>query len=224
MGEKITLRKKLLLDGELNRNILVSSNFIKDLEVYGYMNCQDRKEILRGQIYGDAEQSNNHNRLTVLIKSGEAGDVQINSLEDCDIYSFFIRQKDVVSPVYHTISVCPKDIDIDVKELYIPSLYDNKLYREIKNRYKGKTVSDDEWEKNQYLFPSEFSLVDGKMMMHIEQGNVVFKDNYDSIKSVEEYAIALCRYPSGETGEMKYVFFALDQLFYDEKSKKSSTK
>lgn len=219
MGEKITLRKKLLLDGELNRNILVSSNFIKDLEVYGYMNCQDRRKILSGQfpIRQIPSGQNDSN-------SDLEGDVQINSPEDWNIYSFFIRQKNVVSPVYHTISVCPKDIDIDVEELCIPSLCDNKLYKEIKIRYGRvkKITSDYEWEKNR--FPSEFSLVEGKVMMHLKQGNVVFKDNYDSIKSVEEYAIALCRYPLGETGEMKYVFFALDQLFYDEKSKKSSTK
>lgn len=216
---KITLREKLLSEGELNRNIMVSSNFIKEMEVYGFMNCKDRGNILSGS--------------SLITELDGYGDVQINS-SNYIIYSFFMRQNNVVTPIYHTIAVCSQDFDINVEELYIPAFFDithynngslitDKLYREIKSRYgTGKTVSNLEWEKAQW--PSEYSLVDGKVMMHIKQGKIVFKDKYECIKSVEEETLVLCRYPQDETGEMKYMSFGLDQLFVVDKNLGTSKK
>ena len=221
--EKITLREKLLSEGELNRNIMVSSNFINEMEVYGFMNCKDRENILSGS--------------SLITRLDEYGDIQINS-SNYIIYSFFMRQNNVVTPIYHTIAVCSQDFDINVEELYIPAFFGisqnnngspindgspitDKLYRELKSRYgTGKTVSNLEWEKAQW--PSEYSLVDGKVMMHVKKGEIVFKDKYDCIKSVEEEAIVLCRFPHGESGDMKYVTLGLDQLFVDSKNEAKS--
>lgn len=208
---KITLREKVLSEGKLNRNIIVSCNFIKELEVYGFMNCKDREDVLSGIAFGGTDLE---------------GDVQINS-SDCIVYSFFMRQNNIITPIYHTIEVCTHDIDINVAEIHIPSFrlqnvtYQSKLYHETKFRYgQGKIVSEQEWEKAK--MPSKYSLVDGKVMMHVKKGEIVFKDKYDCIKSVEEEAIVLCRFPHGESGDMKYVTLGLDQLFVDSKNEAKS--
>lgn len=208
---KVSIREKLFTEGEVNRGIVVSSNLVKELEIYGFVNCSYDDSLLSGVSSYPAK-----------------GNIQLSSRE-CLIYSYYLRKDEIVHPVYRTVAIAHESVDINVENLYIPSYRSygqyggNWLYNQIKSRYgTGKTVTDNEWVKGH--FPSRFSMSEGKVFMHIEKGEVVLKDKFGVVRSVEEEAIAVCRYLNLETGEIQYLFYCLDEIFYEEKETKVKDK
>ena len=178
---KIRLNEYLIKEGELQSGIAVSSNLIDNLEVYGFLNCKGREEVLK------------------------------------------------VTPIYPMISICQEDVDLDVKRLYIPSfvgtrtksqkIVDDELYSNIKYRFgTGYKVSESQWEKARW--PSSYSLVDGDVVLHIKKGEIVLQDKDGCIKSVGDSIVVLCRYLHEETGEIKFLFSRLEQLYYEIKGTK----
>lgn len=193
---KITLREKLLNDGHISRSIMTASHLIDNLELYGFVNSEVYKPS-----YNE-------------VPSG----IIINK-PDLTICSSYIKaETSPVIPVFRTLSVCTEETYIDVKNIHSPYLSEHRLYKEIHTRYgTGKIVTEAEWDKYKNAWPSRFSFNEGKIMLHIEKGNILFLDKDDCIKGVEseeEEALALCRYLCKDSGEIKYMFFSLDQLFY----------
>lgn len=215
--ERIRLNDYLEKERELYSGIAVSSSIISNLEVLGFMNCKDRDDILSG--YG-------------LNGINSYGDVEIEfDNSKCKFFSFYMKQNSRVTPIYPTVSICQKDVDIDVKELYIPSfvgtrtknqtIIDDELYSRIKSRFGSSyRVSENEWDKAGWS--SRYSLVDGVVIAHIQKGDVILKDKDGRIKSVGEAIVVLCRYLHGETGEIRFMFSRLEQLYYEVKGVKKT--
>ena len=212
---KIRLNEYLIKEGELQSGIAVSSNLIDNLEVYGFLNCKGREEVLNGCDIQDINSS---------------GDVEmIFDDSKCKIFSFYMKQNSKVTPIYPMISICQEDVDLDVKRLYIPSfvgtrtksqkIVDDELYSNIKYRFgTGYKVSESQWEKARW--PSSYSLVDGDVVLHIKKGEIVLQDKDGCIKSVGDSIVVLCRYLHEETGEIKFLFSRLEQLYYEIKGTK----
>ena len=215
--ERIRLNDYLEKERELYSGIAVSSSIISNLEVLGFMNCKDRDYILSG--YG-------------LNGINSYGDVEIEfDNSKCKFFSFYMKQNSKVTPIYPTVSICQKDVDVDVKELYIPSfvgtrtksqtIIDDELYSRIKCRFgTSYRVSENEWGKAGWS--SRYSLVDGAVIAHIQKGDVILKDKDGRIKSVGEAIVVLCRYLHGETGEIRFMFSRLEHLYYEVKGVKKT--
>ena len=215
--ERIRLNDYLEKEKELYSGIAVSSSIISNLEVLGFMNCKDRDDILSG--YG-------------LNSINSYGDVEIEfDNSKCKFFSFYMKQNSKVTPIYPTVSICQKDVDVDVKELYIPSfvgtrtksqtIIDDELYSRIKCRFgTSYRVSENEWGKAGWS--SRYSLVDGAVIAHIKKGDVILKDKDGCIKSVGEAIAVLCRYLHGETGEIRFMFSRLEHLYYEVKGVKKT--
>lgn len=214
---KVRLNEYLEKEKELHSGIAVSSSIINKLEVYGFLNCKGREEILSGC---DNQDINSY------------GDVEMNyDTSKCKIFSFYLKQNSKVTPIYPTISICQENASIDVKGLYIPSfigtrtksqkILDDELYSDIKHRFgTGYQVSENAWEKARW--PSKYSLVAGDVMLHIKKGEIVLQDKDGCIKSVEDSIVVLCRYVHEETGEIRFLFSRLEQLYYEIKGTKKS--
>ena len=59
-------------------------------------------------------------------------------------------------------------------------------------------------------------------MLHIKKGEIVLQDKDGCIKSVEDSIVVLCRYVHEETGEIRFLFSRLEQLYYEIKGTKKS--
>lgn len=210
--EKKRLNDFLEKEGELNSGITVSSSLIKNLEVYGFINCKCRTDIKSG--YG-------------LKDINSYGDVEIGiEPSKCHFFSFFMKQENKVTPIYPTISICQENTAVDVKELYIPSfigvsrsinggiVYDDSLYSNIKRRFGvGYEVTEKEWLKAGW--PSRYTLKDSVVLSQIQKGEIVLKDADGCIKSVGESIVVLCRYIHEETGELRFFFSRLEHLYHE---------
>lgn len=191
--EIISLREKLIKEGEIYRSIIVSSALIKDLEIYGFINCaiQDSK-------------------------------LEINT-SDYIVCANLMRYHSDIIPLFRSISICTEDIELKVKNVHIPSLQENTLYKSIHERFGTEKIVQ-EYEFKKAKWPAKYRLEDGDVMFPVEKGTVVFKDKDGCIKSVEEDALVLCRYIYNDTGDLKYMIFALDQLYCEEKTNKRPNK
>lgn len=189
----LSLREKLIIEGEIHRNIIVSSLLIKDLEIYGFINCaiQDSKLVI--------------------------------NTSDYIVCSNLMKYNSDIIPLFRSLSICTVDMELKVKNVHIPSLQETSLYKSIHERFgNGRPVQDIEFKKAKW--PSKYHLEEGEVMFPVEKGTVVFRDKDGCIKSVEEDALVLCRYLYNDTGELKYMIFALDQLFCEEKTNKRQDK
>lgn len=214
--ERIKLNEYLEKEKNLHSGMTVSCSIISSLEVYGFLNCKGRADILSG--YAHAHDLNSY------------GDVEMKfDSAKCKVYSFYMKQNTKVTPIYPTAAVCQKDVAIDVKELYIPgflgtrttrqSIEDDALYKNIKRRFgTGYEVSEDEWRKAGW--PSRYSLENGSVMSHIHEGEIVLKDKDGCIRSVGDSIVVLCRYVQEEIGEVRFFFSRLEHLYCQLKDSK----
>lgn len=189
----ISLREKLIKEGGIHRSIIVSSVLIKNLEIYGFINCaiDDSKLVI--------------------------------NTSDYIVCSNLMRYQLNIIPLFRSLSICTEDMELKVKDVHIPALQENNLYKSIHERFgSGKFVQENEFKKAKW--PSKYYLKEGDVMFPVEKGTIVFKDKDGCIKSVEEDVLVLCRYLYNDSGELKYMIFALDQLFFEEKSNKRQDK
>ena len=92
-------------------------------------------------------------------------------------------------PIYREVCLCKSPIYIDVVRLITPSLESHSLYHRIKREGVNYIVSESEWTQNNW--PPEYSFMDGKIVLRVNEGDILFKDKYGYIKSVGNEAIAI---------------------------------
>ncbi len=252
---RTTLQQKLCKDRKLKSGIKVTSILINEMEIYGYINT-----------WGNNISSLNASMQSSLINKHSANQIvcsdfifqKTNGLDKANGW----YEKNRITPIYKRIEVSDKDFIFDIANLYIPLFVDNQIYLKIKSRYGTgvKVTSSDIKNLTNSFFDVEE--VEGKAMMHIKKGDVLFYDKHWLLRSVENvvykktktsevlfkywveefgedeaqkqqgspssegilYAqssigqniVCVCRYIHGETGNLCYALFNLDEIFIEE--------
>ena len=221
--EKWTLQEHLDKLGWIKWGMTVSNSLIETMVIRGFVNSSI--ELI------DDSHPNQPQLMGVVDKDCEKQIV-------CSTYLYQIvnwyngekiQQQGVVHQIYPAIYRYEKDTNINVENLYIPDLITHPLYKQIRSRkgngvvvteqqvYKHKSNKGkaDRW-KEHGIFIKE-----GKAFYPVKKGDVIFRPcgdllnpsiNEQSIKSVAQEILAVCRYVHKETGHVRYAIFNLDEL------------
>lgn len=140
------------------------------------------------------------------------GIISIN--DDFHIVSDFLCQDSIISrkqnihKIYHSLRKSTEEINLCLKDLYIPSLYSVMEYRRILSRQAF--VPTEKWvTKN---LPSTCYLDNGEVMMRIPEGSILLYNRKGEIQSIGEDVLAICRYKDRRTGSIHYTIHPLNEL------------
>ena len=199
----MTLQEYLDKYGCLKSGMIAKSVLINKLEIYGFVNCS--KEIYDNYNFRDVFQ-------IVVNKSSTSQIIQSNYIYQ--VVNIEGRSEGIVSPIYNRLTTSENNIEVDIKQLYIPNLINNTTYKRIRSRYKdgNKPIQLTKFEQKtleQYL---EISIKEDKLMVVIHNGDVLCQNNDDTIKSIGEEILVVCRYIHDLTGNMCYTQYGLDEL------------
>lgn len=208
--DRITLEDYLKKNGSIQSGVTAKSNLIDKLEIYGFVNaCKDKdmyNEVFTGLVLNGIV---NKEPKCQIIMSNQIYQVTPHYSGNDIIYGA------MVIPIYHTLVVSESEGQYNVEDIYIPSLYGKKLYRNIKSHYGvGVTVRDNDLKKAN--FPSCIRAIDGKAILTAPVGHVQILDKDGVIKSIGENIMAVCRYLHAETGTMCYTQYNLNEVFIDD--------
>lgn len=207
---RITLQEHLDKYGWLRSRMVAKSILIDEVEIYGFINCS--KEML------DEYKTNEYKLLGIVDKDPSRQIIQCNYMYQ--IIEWFdgnkVQQTGLATPIYVGLRKCGVDTEINVEELYIPDLINHKLYKEIRSRKgTGIVVTEQLVNKNKSKVWTEHNILikDGKAMMPIHKGDILCQHIMDnSIKSIGQELLAVCRYIHKTTGRMCYTQYGLDEL------------
>lgn len=213
-NNRITLQSYLDKYGWLQKGMIVKATLIDELEIYGFINCSE--EMLHEFKY------NHYDLLGIIDKDPSRQIIQSNYMYQIIewVDDAKLQNKGVVTPIYSKIQKSDIDIEINIKELYIPDLVNHKLYQEIRSR-KGTGVKVTAQMLNKYTYQKDrnlwkkhnIAIKDGEAMMPICKGDILCKHIMDnSIKSIVQKLFVVCRYIHSTTGRMCYTQFELDEL------------
>ncbi|MBQ8958563.1 MAG: hypothetical protein IJ057_08715 [Bacteroidales bacterium] len=207
---RITLQEHLDKYGWLRSRMVAKSILIDEVEIYGFINCS--KEML------DEYKTNEYKLLGIVDKDPSRQIIQCNYIYQ--IIEWFdgnkAQQTGLATPIYVGLRKCVVDTEINVEELYIPDLINHKLYKDIRSR-KGTGIVVTEQLVNKYKSKvwTEHNILikNGKAMMPIHKGDILCQHIMDnSIKSIGQELLAVCRYIHKTTGRMCYTQYGLDEL------------
>ena len=207
---RITLQEHLDKYGWLRSRMVAKSILIDEVEIYGFINCS--KEML------DEYKTNEFKLLGIVDKDPSRQIIQCNYMYQ--IIDWFdgnkVQQTGLVTPIYVGLRKSGVDTEINVEELYIPDLINHELYKRIRSR-KGTGVEVTEQLANKYKSKAwtehNIFIKDGKAMMPIHKGDVLCQHVMNnSIKSIGQELLAVCRYIHKTTGRMCYTQYGLDEL------------
>ena len=147
---KMTIEKKLQIETKLTCNIPASSYLLKELEVIGFVNSSNNCNYgMNGMVDKDSSRQ--------VVCSDFI--YQIITITNQNT----LIEHGRTTPIFKTIQKCDSEKELNIKELYIPSLMGNKTYGKIKARISSKynTISErDIKDLNDSLTP--FELFNGK--------------------------------------------------------------
>lgn len=209
--EKKNLEKHLNETGCIEKGIIASSNLIKRMEVYGFVNMQSVNEINLEKILGDSFSMINKAPYKQFVMSGYI--YQIHQYVKRTGMTMGICTKGVTAQIYSSLKINHQNIEVNLEEVAIPSLENNKTYNKIRSRYgTGIVVTDRMLDKD---FPKEYNITakNGKAILEIQTGSILCLDRKGDVKSVGEEILAVCRYLDSETGVLNYAQYSLDELF-----------
>lgn len=202
---KITLQEYLNKYGTLETGMIVKSVLVDKLEVYGFVNSgiiDYIDYILNKGIVGKAPTNQ-------IIQSNYM--YQVMDIEG--------ESKGVVTPIYNTLKKSKKDLEVDIKQLYIPDLVNNDTYRRLRSRYKdgNQPIVLKAYEERTLKEYLEISIKEGRLMVHIHEGDILCcqlcqYNLEESIKSIGKEILVVCRYIHDLTGNMCYTQYGLDEL------------
>lgn len=206
---KISLLEFLRQGGALKTSAKVSSVLLPQLEVYGFVNSVGDDNLFASTWRG-------------LQPNGVVNKAAYRQIV-CSKYLYQILEcpdgdktamRSSVSPIFYSVTKCLETTVVDVAELYIPSLVNDKLYRDIKARIgTGMKVSEQTLRRSS--FPDYIKSVEDKAVAEIAPGTFVCNDYFGNPKSVGEEIMAVCRYLHPETGTMCYAQYGLDELYME---------
>lgn len=208
--DRITLEDYLKKNGSIQSGILAKSNLIDKLEVYGFVNaCQDKdmdKEVYAGLFLNG-----------IVNKEPKSQIVLSNHIYQVTTHycGKDITREGMAIPIYQKLVVSESEGRYNVEDINIPSLASKQLYRKIKSRHGiGVTVRDNDLKKAN--FPSCISVIEGKAILTAPAGHVQILDKDGVIKSIGENLMVVCRYLHAETGAMCYTQYNLNEVFVDD--------
>lgn len=200
---KITLKEELENKGILGSNILVSSILVPTMEVYGYLNSSFETFTGSSSLYGLI----NKNPINEIVCSNYL----YQPTSYLDGKGELVTQG-LAAPIFNSLSVCQENEELDLEELYIPSLLGNGTYKVIKSRRSSKI---DNYTIRKAQFPESIFIKEGKAIYAVKQGDIICRDKDGEIKSIGEEIVVLCRYIHHETGAMRYTQLSLNELFIE---------
>lgn len=209
--KKRNLEKHLNETGCIEKGIIVSSNLIKRMEVYGFVNMQSVNELNLEKILEETFSMINKAPYKQFVMSGYI--YQIHQYAKKAGMTTGICTKGVTAQIYSSLKINRQNIEVNLEEVAIPSLENNKTYNKIRSRYgTGIVVTDRMLDKD---FPKEYNITakNGKAMLEIQIGSILCLDRKGDVKSVGEEILAVCRYLDSETGVLNYAQYSLDELF-----------
>lgn len=207
---RITLEDYLKREKVISSGMIVKSNLIERLEIYGFINaCAD--EDMYNEDYAGLILNG------IVNKETKHQIVLSNHLYQVS-YHFCgkeLKQEGMVIPIFQSLEYSQQESQYNVENLYVPSLIGKQLYRKIKSRFgNGVTVSD--YELNKAKFPSHIKAVEGKAIYNAPSPHVQFVDKEGVVKSIGENIIVVCRYLHTLTGTMCYTQYNLNEVFVDD--------
>lgn len=208
--DSITLEDYLKKNGSVQSGILAKSNLIDKLEVYGFVNaCQD-KDMYNG-VYP-------HLFLNGIVNKEPKSQIILSN----HIYQITthycgkdITRDGMAIPIYQKLVVSESEGRYNVEDINMPSLASKQLYRKIKSRH-GKGVSVCNYDLKKADFPPCISAIDGKAILTAPVGHVKILDKDGVLKSIGENIMAICRYLHAETGTMCYTQYNLNEIYVDD--------
>lgn len=209
---KITLQEKLIKDRVLNRGLVVSYNLIEKMDLAGFVNSRTLSFFL--PLICDMDGIVNKESVNQVVCSGFLFQTIKRSPKDCKLDE--LRN---VTPIFPKLQMCDSEVDINIEDLYIPSLLKNNIYKKIKARtgtgvvvtqYEIKHLNND--VESGYTFFER----DCKAYLTAKQDDVLLLDKNDRIGSVAEDVVAICRYLHPQSGCLYYSQFGLDELYFEE--------
>lgn len=208
---KKDLERHLYETGCIENGMIVSSNLIKRLEVCGFVNMQSANELNLEKILGTSLSMINKAPYRQFVMSGYI--YQIHQYVKRTSMATVTCMKGVTAPIYSSLKTTRQNMEVNLEEVAIPSLEDNKTYNKIRSRYgSGIVVTESMLYR---AFPEEYSIIakDGKAILEVPEGSILCFDRKGDIKSVGEEILAVCRYLDPETGVLNYAQYSLDELF-----------
>lgn len=208
--ERITLEEYLQKNGSLHSGVIVKSNLVDKLEIYGFVNaCKDEdmyNEVYTGLILNG-----------IVNKEPKRQIILSNYIYQVTTHysNREITREGMAIPIYQSLVVSESEGQYNVEDLYIPSLTGKQLYRKIKSRLgNGVRVRDYDLEKSK--FPSYIKAVEGKAIFNAPTAHVQLVDKDGVIKSIGENIMAVCRYLHVESGTMCYTQYNLNEIYIDD--------
>lgn len=204
---KYTLQEVLDSTSKLSSGMQVSNSLIPEMEVVGYINS--------AQIDNLMQQGGSLSSFAAIVNHAVSGQVVCSNylFQMMDDPSHFKTQSiGKLFPIYKRLKLSDSELDINIEQLEIPSLYENSLYKRIKARIgTGVEVFEHEFRKSN--MPDNIHLEEGKAMFHVAKGAILCYDRHNSCRGVGENILALCRYVHAATGNVCYAQFDLSDVY-----------
>lgn len=207
---KITLEDYLKKHGDLSREMMGCSKLIDKLEIYGFVNtCKDQdifEKKYQGLFFNDI--LSKEPKLQIIMSEHI---YQITShLDGTNI----VREGRVVQ-IYAYLHQEENEAQYNIKDLYIPSLVNKDLYKNVKSRRgNGVTVNNYGFEKAK--LPECYKLEEGQVFLVTSNPHIQCLDSDGVIKSIAENILVVCRYLHPETGTMCYTQYNLNEVWIDD--------
>ncbi|MBQ2397914.1 MAG: hypothetical protein II304_12910 [Bacteroidales bacterium] len=208
---RITLQEYFNKYGEVNSGLIVKSMLIDHLEIYGFINHS--KDI-------EFNPSNYGKELANIIVDKASTKQIIQSNYMYQVLNIEGHSKGFVSPIYSRLRKSENDIEVDIKQLYIPDLINNTIYHKIRSRYKDGNQPitlqiSQQRTLEKYL---EISIKKEKIMVLIHKGDILCQDiGNDTIKSIGKEILVVCRYIHNLTGNTCYTLYGLNEITIEDK-------
>lgn len=205
-----TLEDYLKQNGNLQSGMIVKSNLVNKLEIYGFVNaCND--EDMYNEVYAGLFLNG------IVNKEPQHQIVLSNYIHQVTLHykGKEITQEGTTIPIFQTLKVSKSEGQYNIEDVYIPSLAGNQLYCKIKSRH-GNGVSIKEFELRKAKFPSYIKESEGKAILNAPTAHIQFLDKDGVIKSIGENIMVVCRYLHTETGTMCYTQYNLNEVFIDD--------
>lgn len=204
---RITLEDYLKNNRSVHCGMIVKSNLIDKLEIYGFANaCKDEdmyNDVSAGLIFNG-----------IVNKEPKHQIVLSNYIYQVTTHysGKEITKEGMAIPIFQSLVVSESESQYNVEDLYIPSLVGKQLYRKIKSRH-GKGVIVREYELKKANFPSYIKVIEGKAILNAPKSHIQIIDKDGEIKSIGENIMVVCRYLHTETGAMCYTQYNLNEVF-----------
>ena len=201
---KTTLMQRLEENGCLEKDFLVSSLLIKEIEVCGFLNGVKKFRQTDDQFLHLYDSILNKAPHRMLVRSGMVH----------QIFEYFngsqISSMNCVFRIFPTLTINQSVFEMNLKDIHIPALEKSSIYRDIRKGFK-RTITNDKLRKNG--FPEFIKIKDDNVICEIEPGKILCLNREGEIRSLGEDIQVLCRYLHPETGIMCYTIYSLDELY-----------